>query len=247
MKDKKVICLVAVIVILVIALAGSIGYNIYKSNSYNTEKNEKNTNKKELKEVEVDKDKMVSLIAAYNSVFSESYPITDVNKLSNQDKLTFLYKNLEKDEWYGFTGKDLEEVAKKHFNSEFTFTNEDIKCQHGTIFTYDASTDKYNKTNLYGHGEGGYLSKTYFVDSKYNEEDDVYLIGVKTLYYYCDDICFPVDIYGSANTNDVIYTRKEDDYDDILDKAYIEAGDKVNKVVYTFTKKDDNYLLKSVK
>ena len=238
---------IIVIILLVLALIGVITYMLLSNDNKDNKGKNNNTNiKDKMKEAtDIDKEEIVRLIDNYNYSFSELYPVDSVNEFPNQKKLEFLYKKLD-NVWDGFTAKQLEEVANKYFTSDFSFNNEDISCPHGVIFKYNPETSTYTRTDLLGHGEDGFLSKAYFVDAKYN--NDLYEVTVKTLYYYCSDICFVTEVYGSPNKDDVVYDTMPADGDSIdPDIAYNKIKDKVKTTTYTFIKKDNNYLLKSVK
>ena len=246
-KKNNNIGYIIVIILLVLALIGVLTYMLLSNdNKSNKGKNNSTNIEDKMKEAtDIDKEKIVKLIDNYNYSFSELYPVDSVNEFTNQKKLEFLYKKID-NVWDGFTAKQLEEMANKYFTSDFSFNNEDISCPHGVIFKYNPETSTYTRTSLLGHGEDGFLSKTYFVDAKYN--NNLYEVTVKTLYYYCSDICFISEVYGSPNKNDIVYNTIPADGDSIdLDVAYNVAKDKVKTTTYTFIKKDDNYLLKSVK
>ena len=287
-NQKNNIIIILLTVLIIMGLAGFIVYdkvikkdgkeNNTQINTSNPKSNNKNSSNQNNSKENDEEDKMVQLVDKYNSVFAKYLKLEDVNKIPNQLKLKFLMHQI--DEYYnGFTVNTLKEIANRYFDKDFTFTNEDIKDDLGILAKYDSSTEAYEWVAS-GHDGGdsdmGYSSKSFLVDSNYNEKTKLYEVKVKSYYTYCTDVCMIVDVYGSPNTNDLILSINTEDVnrteadskakvfldcdknsknyngniceEDIREMASEIASEYVKEKTYYFTKLENgNYALKKVK
>ena len=283
--------LIGVLIALVIGLGSFIIYDkVLKDdnssdNNTSSQENGVNSNLNSLdKKQDITKlpssenDEFMKLISKYDSILAKYLPTNDLNSIPNQIKLYFLWRNLDENKRYkSFSASDLKEVANKYFDDDFKFENEDLKDTIGVMFKYNSDTELYESSTA-GRGinnpDTSYGAKSYFVDSEYDNDTKLYAIKVKSLYTYCDDVCYITTVYGSADQNDLVLNRIDDDvkikkdnakiYLDctsggkdfgtelcsmrIEDAAYKLGSKYAKDMTYYFEKLDSgNFVLKSVK
>lgn len=209
---------------------------------------EKEEPKKEITLDVTAEENLIKLIDTYTSILGKYFPTENMNSLPNGDKLEFLYNNINEN-WKGFTEQQLKDTAAKYFNSNFTFTNQDISCEHMTLFKYDSNTGSYEWVGKAHDGDTqkAFTSHSYLVNYTYDDATKLYAAKVKILYTYCIDACGIHYLYSSQDLNSIVYTVPEDKYDTFkIDDAYDEISDNLQTYTYYFTKANDNYILEKV-
>lgn len=228
--------------IMVLLLASYIGYTKYQEITMEEEKEVENIVEEELTYSEVMD--LLSKIEDYNENFSKYYPISDFRKLDNQEKLNFGIYMLTKYEnthnYYKI--EDMKTVYKENFSDNLKVLYEDISCRNKDGVLYSLSNGTYTLDNTHEHGTESIDIDTFYVES--SKLDDIYQITVHILYSnYCTGICPNTTACYSTYQDAVSSTNK------VLDskKEYSDYKNTLKKTTFTFVKKYDSYLLKSVK
>lgn len=232
-----------ILVVLLLSALTYIGYNEY-TKILSNKKVEKKVVRKDMYYKEVDE--ILKQIDMYNYIFSEEYPINDVNQLDNQLKLRFgvyaLNSNENIDNYY--SEDDLDDIYKNYFSDGFKVIYEDIKCpsKDGVLYTLNNDTKTYVKEEKHEHGTSSIDIDTYYVSDTI--KGNQYIIDTNILYSnYCNEVCSPDNSGYYTSYSDavkggepVIYKRNE--YNDIKENLPITT--------FTFIKNKSHYKLKSV-
>lgn len=228
--------------ILVLVLISYIGYTKYQEITKEEEVKEEETTEEELTYSEVMD--LLSKIEDYNQNFSKYYPISDFSKLDNQEKLNFgIYMLTKYENTHNYYKvEDMKTVYKENFSDNIKVLYEDISCRNRDGALYSLSNGTYTLDNTHEHEMESIDIDTFYVES--SKLDDVYQITVHILYSnYCVGTCpKTAECYSTyqdavSSTNKVLDSKAE----------YSDYKNNLKKTTFTFAKKYDSYLLKSVK
>ncbi len=265
-KSNGNIFIIVLLVLLVVGLLGYIAYDkelfVKKSNKENKNVEEKDK-KEEVKEVSKSEEELYDYLQVCDFItgrLANTFPISNVKSLSNQDVLYFgiIYGTFNKA--FSFNGTfsqgDLKKQISALFGVDYNYIDEDVQCfaGDGALFSYDSDSKVYSRVmDGHGHGgEGGYAFKRYFDSAVLNEEKGILTIKVKNLFgAYYGDIGGPVEnFYATAQDvfkNGLYETDEIRDKDSDYDEAFEKFKDSVPITTFVFTKNSDgNYGLKSV-
>lgn len=252
-----------VIIILIIIVIGLVGFICYdKGILFNTKNIATEENKKEELDYKEEENKDLSYeegnlllekIKLMNNNFSSNYPIDDVSKISNQDLLLFVAKQLG----FGtdFTEDSANDVIFKLFGDLIKLKHESVMCtiDNKPYYVYDASTKQYTfDSNSHGHGSAiGVETRTYYVDGKYTSDDEI-MINAKVLYSnYCGDTCMIYAYYTSyqksINSETPVLGDNSGGPLEYTDNMYEQIKEDLPITTYVFEKtKNGGYNLKSI-
>lgn len=233
---------IVLLVMMVIGLSSYIGYTKYQEFIMEEEKTVDEEVEEELTYSEVME--LLDKIEDYNQNFSKSYPISNVSKLDNQDKLNFGIYMLTKYEnthnYYKVA--DMKNIYKENFADSMKVLYEDIHCPSNDGVLYALNNGTYILDNTHEHGKESMDIDTFYVES--SKLEDTYQITVHILYSnYCMGTCPNTPECYSSYQDAVSSTNKA--LDSI--NEYSDFKNNLKTTTFTFQKKYDTYLLKSVK
>lgn len=264
-KNMRIVMIVVAVItlILVISLVSVITINLNNSNDSDVF-NEDSYNLT---------DDEVSLLISLTSIY-DSYLITfdgtknisdlsDLEKINFIDRLPFEVKQeLDLDFDSGVSLKRIEDILKKYFGKDITFSPVNAVCflDDGDSLIYDSNTKMYKENSDY-HAHGAYMPlsiENYYVEGKRIVDNDklVYIITLKkamalpntSIYYgnYTDlvnernvvvDLYEENKDYENENVNDLIEPYK----DELTSYTYVfETRDSINNSYLTHFDKIDN-------
>lgn len=230
------------LIILVFVLVSYIGYTKYQEFIMEEEREVEYIIEEELTYREVME--LLEKIEDYNQNFSKYYPISNFSKIDNQEKLNFgIYMLTKYENTHNYYKvEDMKNIYKENFSGNMKVVYENIDCKNKDGVLYLLNNGTYTLDNAHEHGVEKMDIDTFYVES--SKLDDVYQITVHILYSnYCADTCSnDKSCYSSyqdavSSTNRVLNSKSE--YDDYKNN--------LKKTTFTFIKKYDSYLLKSVK
>lgn len=227
--------------IMVLLLTSYIGYIKYQELINEEEKEEEQKEEEELTYSEVME--LLEKIQDYNQNFSKSYPISDFRSLNNQDKLNYgIYMLTKYENTHNYYKvEDMKTIYKENFSDNLKVLYEDISCKNKDGTLYSLSNGTYLFDNTHEHGIEKIDIDTFYVDS--SKLNDIYQITVHILYSnYCVGTC-PTTKECYSTYQDAVSSMNK-----VLDSKaeYLDYKNNLKKTTFTFIKKYDTYLLKSV-
>ena len=106
------------------------------------QKDNNGVQKKRVDEMKLDVLDKANIIEKY---FIDKLPVTDVNSLSNQEKLNFALSTLADEDTTSMTEKRLAKILKAYFGNDITYNNENIvnPATDKVIANYDENKKEY--------------------------------------------------------------------------------------------------------
>lgn len=264
MKERKTSkAQIVTIVILTLLLIANTTYLFYDK-IYQKEERKKPEEKKVVEEKVIKKTTrklsvaeerlLLSQIDDYNAYLAGSYPIEDVEKLPNQEKLLFAYHMMEEKKQKEFMQSELKKWIDTYFGTDNNVVYESMNCfnKDGVLYTYNDSGRIYTLEGEHGHeGVYPYQSRSYLVEGSV-ENEEKYTVAVHTVYApYCRGTCGPIlnyykNITDAKEEKNEIITREDEK--ELTENDYEKVKDKLEKTIFTFQKDSKgNYGLQSVK
>ena len=182
--------------------------------------------------------------------------IDNMNALEPIEKLSIAYNAIKKDNLNEIDVINLDEYFKNAFKTTIYYDKSDIYCVNGEVlYKFDMALNKYiynNEHNCENHNE---ISPAYTNIVNVKKKSNTYVITVD--YIWRSSLHLDT-MYGSykdtINEKDMLLVvpseevnPSSDDINEFIDNSYNDIKDKLHKYTYVFEKKEDNYLLESVK
>lgn len=210
---------------------------------------QKDENSNSNKQVDVAKLDVLDKANIIEKYFMDKFPITDVDSISNQDKLNFALSTLVNEDATSFTEKRLEKILKAYFGNDVTYENEDIisPSTDKVIAKYDAKKKQYT----YNKTTSDNSNSTYEVLSYSNYEEGVNTFDVERQYLVIDKEQSPYVLYSTyqdyENKTNPIGTYDISATDNMMPSSIIDDYITLLPVTtYSFVKQDGVFILKSI-
>ena len=244
MKIKKNVFILVVVIIVLIIVGIVLGKNLLSKSKNNNDNNQKT-------EIISEKDlsNFDDKINLFNDKLSMYYPFSNINDIDNNAKLVFAYQVLNKGENDIFLSKEFKDIFKDYFISEFTYSNESIKClvDNEIIFNYDKKTSTYSYTGNHNH-ENNISTKYFYTGGNADLKTSLYILNTKVLYFNSSTNSYYSSYDKAVKDEDSIYTLNgSENTDEITENIYEKNNDSIPTTSFVFYKnKSNKYLLRSV-
>lgn len=210
------------------------------------QKDNNGVQKKRVDEMKLDVLDKANIIEKY---FIDKLPVTDVNSLSNQEKLNFALSTLADEDTTSMTEKRLAKILKAYFGNDITYNNENIvnPATDKVIANYDENKKEYT----YEKGANAIKETKYELLSYGDFQETDTTFEMKRQYLFVDQEASPYVLYASYQdyenkTNSIgtyDITATENMMPSSLINDYLEQ---LPVVTYAFEKQDNIFVLKSI-
>lgn len=254
-KNNHVIILVAILIIIILVMGGYLIYDkVIKNNQDNSSKNnevEDIANVINNSYEEITKEEVETILESDN-VRHNTYKLTSLNQLTNQDKLKIAFKELSYSQQINssITEEELENIFKKTIFGNLPLTHESVLCDIHNVDIWSYSNGVYTE-EMHGHGGNTEAYDIKYIIDNFENDNGQYEVSVKYFFVHSlgDGGEVSKQLYGNYNdavnqTNSIGAIDSATDmvsYDNPQFETYITTNyetleDKVDEYEYSFIK-----------
>lgn len=191
---------------------------------------------------------MLEQTSALGNYLLQYYPISDITKLSNQDRLYYAFIAVHADDKKYIAARDIEAVIKDVF--DLSVVHEDVvDAKKQKLFTYNAKKERYEKVeNTYYFTGFQYGLLTDIVEL--TKKEDTYVIKTRNLFVEDtteDQKQFQLYLSYSdyqKNKNSIYTVMNRDKFNPI--SIIHKYQDQIPVITYTYQLVNDRYVIRSI-